>query len=188
MSSKSDILMLPITEFYKDINNIKKMMRIINGKSRISLRILDWFATNYSKKNNIVYICNEGTENAMKFNVFLDYKAQLKAYTKKQFDPFCRNERISFYDHDDNKISTTVGQLNFFRWIINNKVIDYVDEHIDEIEDDMNKVVRNISKDDVKIGCSKETKDDKKRKRHELSVSAVKTVNKHNVKLIVRFD
>ena len=63
----------------------------------------------------------------------MDYKNQLKAYSKKQFDPFCRRERIIinisdlswkiFDDKDDNKckdneLITTVGQLNFFKWFI----------------------------------------------------------------------
>ena len=33
---------------------------------------------------------------------------------------------------------TTIGQLNFFKWVIENKVIEYIEEHYDAIEADMN--------------------------------------------------
>ena len=68
-------------------------MKIINGESKISLRIVDWFVTNYSKKNFTVYETQQNT----RFKVYHDYKLKLKAYSKKRFDPFCRWERISIW-------------------------------------------------------------------------------------------
>ena len=117
-NSKQDLLMVSLTQFFKGKNNLNKMLKIIYGKSSISLRILDWFVTNYSKKFNIMYDIIDKDNNLKKFNVFIEYKSQLKSYSKKQFDPFCRRERISFYDTDNKEIITTVGQLNFFRWSI----------------------------------------------------------------------
>ena len=46
-------------------------------------------------------------------NVYISYKSQLRALFKKQFDPFCRRNRIDFYFNDTEFITTTVGQLNF---------------------------------------------------------------------------
>ena len=121
-------------------------------------------------------------ENKVKnFIVYLDYKSQLKAYSKKQFDPFCRRERISFIDHDNNELITTVGQLNFFRWAIENNILDYIKENYEIIENDMNNSLRNLYK-------KKDGTDNSRRKRTELSISATKTVNKHNVSIIVQFD
>ena len=143
------------------------------------MRILDWFVTNYSKKNNIHYQIT--VNNKLKnFIVYLDYKAQLKAYSKKQFDPFCRRERISFIDHDSNELITTVGQLNFFRWAIENNILTYIVENYEIIENDMNNSLRNLYK--------KKDGEQKRRKRTELSISATKTVNKHNVSIVVQFD
>ena len=34
---------------------LKQMMNIINGESNISLRIIDWFVTDFAKKNYTVY-------------------------------------------------------------------------------------------------------------------------------------
>ena len=39
-----------LLEFYKNTDNLDKMLNIINGESKISLRIIDWFTTNYAKK------------------------------------------------------------------------------------------------------------------------------------------
>lgn len=184
MSSKQDLLMSSLTQFFKNKNNLNRMLKIVYGKSVISLRILDWFVTNYSKKNYTSYDLLDRENNVKKFVVYIDYKSQLKAYSKKQFDPFCRRERISFYDHDNNEIVTTVGQLNFFRWAIENKILDYVDKNLEEIESDMNNSIRNLYKREK----GEEGKPKQRRKRQELSVSATKTVNKHNVKIVVKFE
>ncbi len=180
--SQKDLLMQSLIIFFKERKNLDKVIPIISGKSNISLRILDWFVTNFSKKNNINYTVNydnkkKGIKN---FIVYLDYKAQLKAYSKKLFDPFCRRERISFIDHDNNELITTVGQLNFFRWAIENKIIEFINENFEDIEQDMNISLRNLYK--------KKEGDTKRRKRTELSISATKTVNKHNISIEVDFE
>jgi hypothetical protein len=180
VSSKKDLLMKSLIIFFKQRDNLDQVIPIITGKSKISLRILDWFVTNYSKKNNIHYqiTLNNKPKN---FIVYLDYKSQLKAYSKKAFDPFCRRERISFIDHDNNELITTVGQLNFFRWSIENEILNYIVENYDVIETDMNNSLRNLYK-------KKDNETNSRRKRTELSISATKTVNKHNVSIVVQFD
>ena len=180
INSKKDLLMDSLTKFFTNIDNLDKIVNIISGKSKISLRILDWFVTNYSKKNNVSYKINGKNNN---FIVYLDYKSQLKAYSKKQFDPFCRRERISLLDHNDSEIVTTVGQLNFFRWAIENNILKYIEKNYNEVEKDMNLSLRDIYK---KSNCNDEIK--QRRRRKELSISATKSINKHDVTVIVKFD
>ena len=165
--------------FFKERFYLDQVIPIISGKSNISLRILDWFVTNFSKKNNIHYQVNIN-DKIKNFIVYLDYKAQLKAYSKRQFDPFCRRERISFISHDNEELITTIGQLNFFRWSIENNILSYVNDNYDIIEKDMNISLKNLYK--------KKDGDNTRRKRTELSISATKTVNKHNVSIVVKFD
>lgn len=99
----------------------------------VSLRLLDWFVTNYAKKyNTMIY---NGKTNPLK--IYLSYRAQLKAYSKQQFDPFRRRERISFIYDNNKSLETTIGQLNFFRWVIDNNILDYIVENIKSIELDM---------------------------------------------------
>ena len=185
ISSKKDLLMESLIQFFLNKVYLDRVKPIINGndetknKPKISLRILDWFVTNYSKKFNISYQV-ELNDKIKNFIVYLDYKAQLKAYSKKQFDPFCRRERILFFDHDGKEIITTVGQLNFFRWSLENKILDYILDNFEIIENDMNNSLRNLYK--------KKDGQKSRRKRTELSISATKTVNKHDVSIIVQFD
>ena len=46
-------------------------------------------------------------------SIFIIHKTQLKSYSKKQFDPFCRRDRIEFKINDESIIST-LGSIKFF--------------------------------------------------------------------------
>ena len=184
--SKIDLLMSSLSKFYADEKNIDTLLPIVQGCSKISLRVLDWFVTNYCKKHNIV-ITSDNTSKANKMIVHLDYKNQLKAYSKKQFDPFCRRERINFVYGKGSELLTTVGQLNFFRWAIESDIIKYINNHLEEIENDMNSSLRSGDK-TLTEKLIVDNNEKKRRKRHELSISASKSVNKHNVKITVEFS
>jgi hypothetical protein len=189
--SKIDLLMSSLSKFYLDEKNINILIPIVNGVSKISLRVLDWFVTNFCKKHNtVIHYQRDGK--AQKLIVHLDYKNQLKAYSKKQFDPFCRRERINFIYGKGNELLTTVGQLNFFRWAIEHHVLDYITDNLEIIEADMNNSLKIEGSNGKIIELSEKEKLDKqekkRKKRHELSISASKSVSKHNVKITVEFS
>ena len=128
--SKSDILLTSINHFYDDTENKTMLKSILDKSSGISLRNLEWFITNYAKKNNLTYT----TSNGKLFTVHCAYKSTLDGYSKKLFDPFCRSEKISYtIPWTDDEISTTVAQLNFIKWCIKNKVIDYISNNKDTL-------------------------------------------------------
>lgn len=181
-STQNDLLLNTLLAFYKQEGQLDTMLDIINGNTRISLRIIDWFSTNYAKKNFTVY--DKGDR---RFKVYIDYKLKLKAYSKRRFDPFCRWDRISIPYKEDSHVQTTIGQLNFFKWAIENGVIEYVDENYDAIEADMNS--RN-STSKKKQQLASGILDNKKtrKKREELSISASKSIKKENVEIVVSFD
>uniref|UniRef100_A0A6C0IXE4 Uncharacterized protein n=1 Tax=viral metagenome TaxID=1070528 RepID=A0A6C0IXE4_9ZZZZ len=171
---KQDILMESLNKFYTDKSNLKTFLNVLDTKKGLSLRIIDWYVTNYSKKNNCNYIICKNNKK-IKFNVYINYKLQLKGYSKKQFDPFCRRERIKFfYNNSKDFIITTVGQLNFFRWAIENEIIDKIKDNNENIEKDMN----NSYRDSIKNNS----------KRKELSICATKKLTRENVRIIVKFD
>lgn len=177
-TTQNSLLIENLLKFYNENNNMDTMLSIINGHSNISLRIVDWFTTNYAKKYYTVY----NLDNNTRFKVYMDYKLKLKAYSKKRFDPFCRWERINVPYKDGNFIQTTIGQLNFFKWALENNVIKYIEEHHNLIEKDMNN--RNsISKKKEKVIVNQQTR----KKREELSLSATKSIKKENVEIIVTF-
>ena len=171
IQSKEQWVLHRLEKFYADPDNFRRVEEILTGKSRLSLRLLDWFVTNYSKKHNVSFMA-KGDRHVI---VYLVYKSHLKAYNKKMFDPFCRWKRIQFRGLD-----TTVGQLNFFEWAIQDEVLDYLETHYDEIHADMEACSTEIR--------PKSEEDGPRRKRHELSRSATKSVCHHGVRVSVKFD
>jgi hypothetical protein len=190
--TQNDLLLKNLMTFYKtnDLdgnynpnNNLDKMLKLISGESKISLRIVDWFATNYSKKYYTLYEIEATDDNVTRrFKVYDDYKLKLKAYSKKRFDPFCRWDRISIPYTNGKFIETTIGQLNFFKWALENRVIDYIEQNYNEIEKDMNNRNSTSKRKEIVTDNSKTRK-----KREELSVSATKSIKKEMVQIVVQF-
>lgn len=191
-STQNDLLLNNLLTFYNKDDNFQKMLAVVTGESRVSLRIVDWFSTNYAKKYYTVYIIYDVNNELAgiyiperRFKVYNDYKLKLKAYSKKRFDPFCRWERITVPYKNGSLIQTTIGQLNFFKWVIENKVIEYIEEHYDAIEADMNN--RNsTSKKKEAITNSDNSKT--RKKREELSISATKSVKREDVEIVLSFN
>ena len=181
-TTQNDLLLNNLMDFYKKDDLLERMLKIITGDSKISLRIVDWFATNYAKKYYTLYNIEDDFGNLKRFKVYFDYKLKLKAYSKRRFDPFCRWDRISIPYKDDKFIETTIGQLNFFKWAIENKVIDYIEENYDTIEKDMNSRNSTSKRKELKLENTKTRK-----KREELSISATKSIKKEDVEIVVQF-
>jgi hypothetical protein len=166
IQSQEQWVLYRLEKFYGNAANVQKVKDILNGTSNLSLRLIDWFVTNYAKKYNTAFVTKSGKH----VIVYLSYKSHLKAYSKKMFDPFCRSKRIKFMDFD-----TTVGQLNFFEWAITDDILDYLETHHDQVHSDM----------ETRL---KEVEPEKHRKRHELSKSATNSLKHHEVRVTVTFD
>jgi len=202
--TQNELLLKSLMEFYKDRTNIEKMMKIVNGKTKISLRIVDWFVTNFAKKYYTVYdISNSNNEETNRFKVYNEYKLKLKSYKKQRFDPFCRWERITIPYEENMYMETTIGQLNFFKWAIENRIIEYIEENYEMIESDMDsrnsisrknvsikKIDTDANEDNVSSEKEKDTNDNAKtrKKRQELSIFACKCIKKETVKIVVKFN
>ena len=126
---KMDILLESLYKYYKEEENITKLLEVIEVNNKISLRIIDWFVTNYSKNNRVRY-----NHNGVEVSVYTDYKNQLRAFSKKMFDPFCRRKR----EEIEGIGTTTIGQMNFFKWAIEKGVLNYIFSNAKEIECSMN--------------------------------------------------
>lgn len=125
ISSQENILLQSLKKYYNKNNKALIIIDIINGTSNISIRLIDFLITNYSKKNNISYNINN-----INFNIYSNYKSQLKSFNKKYFDPFSRGSRIPYFflftNNDEDCIITTIGQLNFFRWYLEKNIHKYI--------------------------------------------------------------
>jgi hypothetical protein len=134
---KQDQVITWLQEFYTVPGNLEKLLPILQGTSPISLRLVDYFVTNYSKKMNTSFVSG-----GKHFLIYFNYKRELNAYSKRLFDPFCRRERIMFQARGMEAFVTTVGQLNFFRWFIEKGILEYVTEQRESIEKDMNSTLK----------------------------------------------
>ena len=212
-NTQNDLLLHKVLRFYNENGgeNMDLMLAVINGTTNISLRIMDWFVTNYSKKHYTVYdLLGNGPK---RFKVYVDYKLKLRAYSKKRFDPFCRWDRINVpHKNGTTYIQTTLGQLNFFKWAIENEVLRYIEENYTAIETDMNirnNTTRKLAKShqtsaatvdggELKTPIHTEADTDSisdstpltkhRKKREELSSSATKSIKKEFVDIVISFN
>jgi hypothetical protein len=205
---KQELIVSSLQKFYAGRQDMKEILPILQGTADLSLRLVDWFVTNYAKKNNTGYIL-EGQE----FLVYVNYKSQLKAYSKKLFDPFCRRERILFQVPGEEPFVTTVGKLNFFRWAIEKGVLTYLSLHSAAIEADMNKAMKEQNKARSSTASSQSSTDSTlsqqssltlqscktsvsstsstrstRRRNPDKELAAAKLMQKHNVEIELRFD
>ena len=187
-----------IDKFFKKCpeDKIQKMLSIIDGQSEISLRILDWFVTKYAKRGI------DFTRNGEIFDVHINNKAQLKSYKKRYFDPFRRKKKFNYkykINGEEKILYTTIGQLNFFRWAINNEIINFVEKYLSQItkamniqnkEDKKKKIKRNEitdSESDSKSDSSKQIPNIKPKKKN-ININAIKNIKDDEVELILCFD
>jgi len=185
--SREEALLNSLLRFYnQDPQHLNILAAISKQKTIISLREMDYTVTNYSNNNKVVYKLKDKTP----FNMYLDYKCQLRGYSKRCFDPFCRRQRIfldfetktpQFLDDKDidtfklreDGLVTTIGQLAFFRWAILNEVVDYCFNNKEKIDEEMEK-------------------NDKKKKSKETKITKNQTTKNQStsdsVKVIIKFD
>lgn len=197
---KQDQVVSWLHDFYSSPGNLEKLLPILQGTSLVSLRLVDYFVTNYAKKMNTSF-----PQLGRHFLVYFNYKRELNAYSKRLFDPFCRRERIMFQVRGIDPFVTTVGQLNFFRWFIEKNILEYVFENRETIEKDMNSTLKehysrsNTTRttaddsvtlsepsNDTTVTLSTESKG--RKKRCELTQSAMKKVNVHECDVVVSFS
>lgn len=134
LTSRENMLLQSLIDFYNNEDHEKKLLNILNGE--ISFRLIDYFLTNYSKKNKVqINKLNKHGEKSL-FNVHSEYKNKLKTWNKPKFDPFSRGDRIPFF-LKSTAIITTFGQLNCCQWLIKENIYDYIIKNHNKIKEKM---------------------------------------------------
>jgi hypothetical protein len=131
MPKCGNVLLKPLRKFFSIESNFNRFQSLVMSKKTTSLRIIDWFVTNWCKSNNTYFKTHTG--NGDIFIVYLEYKSQLRSYSKRKFDPFCRRGRIEI-ELCGHSVVTTIGQLNFFKWFIENKIDDFMELQSEKIQ------------------------------------------------------
>ncbi len=150
---------------------MRKFSDAVGGDNDLSRRVIDYLCTNYAKKKDLMYYVTDSTGRKKAFHVHMQYRNQLKAYSKMLFDPFRRHERIVICCPyaERGTLETTVAQMNFFKWAIENKVLDWLNEpsNLKKVEEDMAQSV--------------------KHKKKGISTTVQKGTKHYNVNVTVRF-
>uniref|UniRef100_A0A6C0K077 Uncharacterized protein n=1 Tax=viral metagenome TaxID=1070528 RepID=A0A6C0K077_9ZZZZ len=182
---KQELIISSLQKFYANRADMGEILELLQGTSQISLRLIDWFVTNYAKQHNTSYIINN-----QEFLVYMNYKSQLKAYSKKLFDPFCRRERIMFQLQNQESFLTTVGKLNFFRWALEKGIIDFIKLNLPKIEKEMNTNAREAQKIKKQTSEKSQNTASTTRRRTRLAAAGATTniMEKHDVPIEIRFD
>lgn len=192
---RRELLVLSLQRFYSSRPDLESLVPILKGEGDLSLRLIDWFVTNYAKKHHVSYVLNN-----QEFIVYLNYKSQLKAFSKKLFDPFCRRERILFQCGNLEPFETTVGQLNFFRWAFEKDVLSYIRQNLADIVKE-EKLARangtqsstdsNATSTSTQSSVTVSTQSSGKstrRRRTEKVQSSTKMMHKHDLEIQLTFD
>jgi hypothetical protein len=213
MISQQDWLLSELLEFYKNreyLDILKKIINrefIIHKSKKVSIRIVNWFVTNYAKQHFTVYELYNTSTTSERFFVWTRFRSAEDGYSKDLFDPYCRKDRIMIPYDENTNIVTTIGQLNFFKWAIINKVVDYIVVNYDAITLDMNtrltmknkhsktedsiSTISTISSTDESssksTGTCNNNNSKTRKKREELSVSACLSIRKEFVPVKITF-
>jgi hypothetical protein len=158
----------------------------LSKQSKLSVGLLNWFNVNYSKEYGVEYNI-ESLGRKRNVYVWQSYNAALSGYKKEYFDPFARGKNCGkeiAIEFEGETLCTTIRQLNYFRWAINNGVIDYVRRHVDEIYNDMTTRGRHGTKE---TEIKNTNQDDANEKKRQISVSASKKLGIHDVTMTVKF-
>ena len=181
IESTESSMMPSLLEFFSVKCNFEILKEFIDSRktrsNKLSVGLLDWFNVNYSKEYGVEYELVRGASRRVIY-VWQLYTAALAGYTKALFDPFARGRGkncIVIKNEEGDEISTTLCQLNYFRWAIKNGVIEYVKTHVDEIYNDQ---------------AARSNRGGKKKageKKHKISVSASKSLGIHDVRMTIKF-
>lgn len=140
----SSLLAESIKEYYEtDPTREERLQQVLNRQAGFSLRDIDWFVTNMSARKPQIY---RHPRTGRIVDVNSDYKDVLRCYHKASFDSFKRKGPDS---KDD------IKQRNFFRWALENGIVDHVAENIQEIKEDMSEMKKRRQQHESESGAKR---------------------------------
>lgn len=144
-SRKDEVLLNSVLVWFnEEESRVQTFSDIVHHKNGLSLRIIDWLITNFTKSFSVA-IESDGLPR----NLRKDYHKNLTAHNKKNFDPFARRRRIKIVLFGEEKRVSTIGQLNFFRWFLSKNLVEVllenksvVEKHMKDSDTNKNRIVK----------------------------------------------
>lgn len=161
MTEKDALLYRSLEQFFSDPLHAVHLKNTLDPtrERHISLRLIDWICTTYSKQHRLLFARPNGSI----MDIHSSYKSHLRSFGKNRFDIFRRGKKISIRV-DGDTIETTLAQLNFIRWLINHDVLTYLEENKTRLMD--------MQKDAQKPRDENEQKPSKKKGYHMTHLNA----------------
>jgi len=131
---KDKMLLRSLKEFFSDPMHAAILRKTLDPKrsEHISLRLVDWICTTYSKQHRLLFARSNGSGVV---DIHASYKSHLRSFGKSRFDVFRRGQKIELQMGGGDPLETTIAQLNFFRWLITHDVLVYLEENKEKILD-----------------------------------------------------
>ena len=132
-----------ILPFFQDDVLDRLVVPLVTSQALVSLRLIDWFVINYSRKHRIAI-----SPSRHLLGVYESYRTWLHRWRRDLFDAVRRGVRV-YFRHREVVYETTVAQLNYVYWSSIMGVIVYAKEHVLDISKHMIKCItecRNNSK------------------------------------------
>lgn len=127
---KDALLLQSLRHFFGDPLHGAMLKRTLDSTrdQHVSLRLIDWICTTYSKQHRLLFAKSNGSV----IDIHSSYKSHLRSYGKSRFDIFRRGTKLTI-DVDGETIETTIAQLNFIRWLVTHDVLVYLEENKDRL-------------------------------------------------------
>ena len=107
--------------YFDDDSNFKALRRLHADKT-MQPRILDFFITQFAKKDPVFFCCKAGGEVYGLTDVYSSYKLQLKGFHKKQFNLFDRKHSLRLARHG-HTVEMSVAKLHVLKWFLANNLL-----------------------------------------------------------------
>ena len=133
LTTTEELLLSSVLAWYnREADRVEQLMQFIERNKCLSLRVIDWFVTNYSRNTPIML-----ERDGLPRDLYKDYHTNLSCYKKKYMDPFARRKRITIEIFGKTQRTSTIGQLNFFRWFLGSNIRQLLDERKHAVENEM---------------------------------------------------
>jgi hypothetical protein len=131
-NSKRNDLLRELVPYYTPAT-FSIIHKILIGEDALTSSIINFTVVTFASKyeSRIEHICEDGTIEYI--YISRSYNGQLTDHRRQCFDPFCRKPKIPFEYRPGKTIVTSVSQLNFYRWVINIGLLEFIRENYELI-------------------------------------------------------
>lgn len=140
----SNSLLLELTNYYT-FDKFEIILPILLGEDILTMSLINFTVINYAQEfDPYIEIKKQGKIEFV--YISRSYAAQLDKYKKQFFDAFCRKPKIAFEYKPGKTIVTSIAQLNYYRWVLNIGLLDFIQNNYDHIKQEYDHKAHNTSR------------------------------------------